>query len=215
MNPADASPACEQAARPAFCLLLILLCIFGTSAYAAPAHRLIVDPPPVLRTAEGFLVADISIAVDNEAGLRDLLKDGALLELEIQASVERLRSLLGNAELERQTRAFLLRHDPLSREFLLSAPGAHDAGDMRDRNLTRLLHAGWKKLTLPLVPLKTLRAEGEDEEFAVELRVTLRHADVPPWLQKNFVFWSSEVAPQLHFTLPFAFDAAADEPARP
>jgi hypothetical protein len=169
---------------------------------------MLADPPPALRTADAFLIAELSIAVDNEAGLRDLLKDGAVIELEIQASVERLRSLLGNAELGRQTRVSLLRHDPLSREFLLTVPGAEDDRELRDRNLTRLLHAGWKKLVFPLVPLKTLRAEGEDEEFAVELRVSLRHADVPPWLQKNFVFWSSEVAPQLHFTLPFAFDAA-------
>jgi hypothetical protein len=167
-----------------------------------------------LRTADAFLTAEISIAVDNEASLRDLLKDGAILELEIQASVERLRSLLGNAELSRQTRVSLLRHDPLSREFLLTVPGAEDDTELRDRNLTRLLYAGWKKLALPLVPLKALRDEGEDEEFAVRLDIALRHADVPPWLQKNIVFWSSEVAPQLRFILPFTFDAAG-EAARP
>jgi hypothetical protein len=195
----------------------MLLCLCGASASAAPAHRLIADPPPVLRTIDDSLFVEISIAVDNETGLRDLLKDGAILELEIQASVERLRTLLGNAEISLQTRVSLLRHDPLSREFLLTVPGAEDDREMRDRNLTRLLHAGWKKLGFPLVPLKTLRAEGEDEEFAVRLDIALRHADVPPWLQKNFVFWSSEVAPQLRFILPFSFggDGDSDEAARP
>ncbi|MDR2123845.1 MAG: DUF4390 domain-containing protein [Desulfovibrio sp.] len=229
MNPAAASQTCNtallstesesvrerrglrSACGAALCFLLTAF--FGVSASAAPAHRLIADPPPALRAAGAFLVAEISIAVDNEAGLRDLLKDGAILELEMESSVERRRSLLGNAELNSQTRVSLLRHDPLSREFLLTRPGPEDDRELRDRNLSRLLYAGWKKLALPLIPLKTLRAEGEDEEFAVRLEITLRHSDVPPWLQKNFVFWSSEVAPQLIFTLPFAFGAG--EAARP
>jgi hypothetical protein len=203
-------PAARARGGLAAFFLFPLLCMFGASAFAAPAHRLIADPPPLLRTADALLVAEMSLAVDNEAGLRDLLKDGAILELVITASVERLRTLLGNDELGQETYVSVLRHDPLSREFLLTLPGA-DNREMRDRNLTRLLHAGWKTLVLPLIPLKTLRAEGEDEAFAVRLGITLRHADVPPWLQKNFVFWSSEVAPQLNFTLPFALDAGTDK----
>jgi hypothetical protein len=194
---------------PAVFFLLLLFQVVASPAYALPPHRLTADPPPALRAADGDLVEELSIAVDNEPGLRDLLKDGAILELEISASVERVRSILGNADLGQKTYLSVIRHDPLSREFLLTVPDAEKSREMRDKNLSRLLHAGWKNLALPVIPLKTMRDEGEDEEFVVKLRITLQHADVPPWLRKNFVFWSSEVAPPLNFDLPFVFGDSA------
>ncbi|MDR1946515.1 MAG: DUF4390 domain-containing protein [Desulfovibrio sp.] len=196
---------CSGRGNPAAFLLIPLFCMLASSAFAVAPRRLIADPPPVLRIDDDVLTTEISIAVDNEADLLGMLKDGAILELGISASVERLRSILGNAALGRREYISVIRHDPLSREFLMSVPDADKDRELRDRNLTRLLHAGWSKLILPVISLEVLRDEGEDEKYAVNMEITLRHADVPPWLQKNFVFWSSEVAPQLNFTLPFAF----------
>lgn len=188
-------------------LLVCALCVlFALPAQALPPQRLLWLKPPEVSLEGGMLTLQLSLSVDNEDGLRDLLKDGAVLELRIVASVERERSWWSNAEAVTRTFSSQIRHDPLSRDFITSLPTLNGTKELRDRNLTRLLYASWKELDLPVALLAdVLRAE-EAENYALSLIISLQHTDVPPWLEKTLVFWSKDVVPEekrtLHFTVP-------------
>lgn len=150
-----------------------------------------------------MLTLGLSLTVDNEDGLRDLLKDGAVLELVIDVSVERERSWWGNAEAAAVEYASTIRHDPLSRDFLVSVPARDGKKEFRDRNLTRLLHASWRKLVLPVAPLKELQRNEPADAYLVTIGFSLHHTEVPPWLEKTIVFWSTDVVPREKQTIRF------------
>lgn len=184
-----------------FMLMLLTLCAYSLPGLAAPPQRLLLDPPKADVRGEDLWLG-LSVTVDNEDGLRDMLKDGAVLELGVSISLERERSWWSNAEMAHQEYASILRHDPLSRDFLVVLPMPDGEREIRDRNLTRLLHASWRKLFLPVAPLQLLQEEGADEEFAIDITISLQHTEVPPWLEKSTVFWSSDVVPKESRRLP-------------
>jgi hypothetical protein len=182
-------------------LVLLLTC----PAFALPPQKLLLDPP-VPKAEHGVLTVNLSLTVDSEDGLRDLLKDGAVLELLIDVTVERERFLWSNAEAAAVTFTSVIHHDPLSRDFVVSVPTRDGEKELRDRNLTRLLHASWRRLSLPIASLENLRRNENADEYAITLVIDLRHTDVPPWLEKTLVFWSADVVSQekrtVHFSAP-------------
>ncbi len=178
---------------PAVFFLFSLLLVPHT-AQALPPTRLLIDRP-ALQYRDGVLVFSLSVSVNDEEGLRDMLKDGAVLELTTAVSIERERSWWANAEEFTYSFPSVLRHDPLSRDFIATLPLHDGERELRDRNLTRLLHESWKKLSFTVVPLETLWSTGEENTFLLNYTVTLRHIEVPPWLEKSLVFWSAEVTP--------------------
>ena len=195
---------------PALITALLLLC---SPAMALPPQKLLMAPQTTsIRAGDIFL--NLSLTVDNEDGLRDLLKDGAVLQLGITVSVSRKRSWWSNVELAHREYRSIIRHDPLSREFVLELPSDGEEKTLRDKNLTRLLHASWRKLSLYVAPLRTLRAEGSGEEFVIACEVSLQHTEVPPWLEKSSIFWSSDVVPPEKRELPFRLPAGPDDQAR-
>ena len=97
---------------------------------------------------------------------------------------------------------------------MLELPSDGEEKTLRDKNLTRLLHASWRKLSLYVAPLRTLRAEGSGEEFVIACEVSLQHTEVPPWLEKSSIFWSSDVVPPEKRELPFRLPAGPDDQAR-
>ena len=195
---------------PALVVALLLLC---APAMALPPQKLMLAPPATsLRGGDIFL--NLSLTVDNEDGLRDLLKDGAVLQLGITVTVSRKRSWWSNVELAHREYRSVIRHDPLSREFVLELPSDSEEKTLRDKNLTRLLHASWRKLSLYVAPLRALRAEGSGEEFVIAFEASLQHTEVPPWLEKSSIFWSSDVVPPEKRELPFRLPAGSDDQAR-
>jgi len=170
--------------------------------------------PPVALVESGILTLKLAITVDNEEGLLELLKDGAVLELAISAVVERERTLWTNAEAAKVEFPAILRHDPLSRDFVALVPTPQGEKEIRDRNLSRLLQASWRRISLPVVPLAELLRDEPAESYLVLLTIALRHTEVPPWLEKSSVFWSPEVVPQVKrkfvFTPPPLPHAHAD-----
>jgi len=176
-----------------FCLLLVLC--RPPDALALPPQEIIMDPPVAL-VESGMLTLKLAITVDNEEGLLELLKDGAVLELAISAVVERERTLWVNAEAAKVEFPTILRHDPLSRDFVALVPGPDGEKEIRDRNLSRLLQASWRRISLPVVPLAELLRAEPAESYLVLLTITLRHTEMPPWL-KSSLFWSPEVVPQV------------------
>lgn len=157
---------------------------------------------PVLGVAEHTFTLSLSLTVDDEDGLRDMLKDGAVLELLAAVSVERHRSWWANAEIVNLGYSSILRHDPLSRDFIVTIPSPDGIDELRDRNLTRLLHNSWRKLTLRIMPVERIEAGDPDDEYILLLTVTLQHTEVPPWLEKSLIFWSSQVVPQEKRSIP-------------
>ena len=120
--------------------------------------------------------------------------------------MERERFLWSNAEAAAVTFLSVIRHDPLSRDFVVSVPTHGGDKEFRDRNLTRLLYASWRNLSLPIATLENLRRSEDADEYVITLAVGLRHTEVPPWLEKTLVFWSADVVSQekrtVHFSMP-------------
>lgn len=173
----------------------IILCAFALlsalpAALAVPPRNFLLETPRI-RVQDDMLVLDLSVSVDSEDGLRDLLKDGASLALDITVTIELNRSWWKNAEISSTSYLSHLRHDPLTRDFLVTIPGTERQS--RDRNLIRLLHSSWRSFSLTVIPVRFLEVHGPDSAFSVTCSFSLRHTQVPPWLESNSVFWSSDI----------------------
>jgi len=178
----------------AFCLLFVLC--RPPDAHALPPREIIMDPPAAV-VEDGMIILRLALTVDNEEGLFTLLKDGAVLELGLSVLVERERTLWRNAKAVGVDFSSILQHDPLSRDFVLRVPTPDGEKEVRDRNLSRLLQASWRRLALPVASLEELRRKEPAASYQVVLTVSLRHTGVPPWLERSSLFWSAEVVPQV------------------
>ena len=120
-------------------ILLILLALFllpqATPAQAAAPRQFVLDTFAI-ETREDTLVLRLGVGVDDPDGLRDLLKDGAEVELRGTATLTRRRGVLPDVTLAEKVFACVLRHDTLTREFELRLEGRE--APWRDKNLTRL-----------------------------------------------------------------------------
>lgn len=181
-------------------LIFSFFFFFTPSALALPPTRLLINSP-ALSFQDGVLQFTLSITVDDEEGLREIMKDGAVLELMTTVDVERERSWWANAKVFSRVYSSILQHDPLSRDFIVTFPEKDGERELRDRNLTRLLYESWKKLSFPILPAAALTRQ-ENEAYHLHFTITLRHIGVPPWLEKNLFFWSPEVVPPENGALP-------------
>lgn len=145
------------------------------------------------------VVVECGLGVSDARSVKALLRDGAIINLTCKLVIERLRTLLANETLVDATEVHQLRHDPLTREFIMLPP---NAPARRDKKLDALLAATWECMTFN-VPLQAPLASGET--YRVRLDVTLQHAEVPPWLEKALFFWSWDVAPAASFTQEFTY----------
>ena len=145
------------------------------------------------------IVVECGLGVSDARSVRALLRDGAVINLTCKLVIERLRTLLANETLVDITEVHQLRHDPLTREFIMLAP---NAPARRDKKLDALLAATWEVMTFN-APLQTPLASGET--YKVRLDVTLQHAEVPQWLEKALFFWSWDIAPAASFTQEFTY----------
>ena len=139
------------------------------------------------------------IGLENGGVVRSQLRDGAVMTLTCKLALERVRTLLSNEVISGESRSYQLRHDLLSREFILSSPG-HPI--VRQKQFDTLLASAFQHLDF-LLPLQAPLVSGET--YRVQLKITLEHAEVPPWLEKALFFWSWEVTPPLSFSQDFIF----------
>ena len=121
------------------------------------------------------------------------------MTLTCKLALERVRTLLSNEVISEESRSYQLRHDLLSREFILSSPG-HPI--VRQKQFDTLLASAFQHLDF-LLPLQAPLVSGET--YRVQLKITLEHAEVPSWLEKALFFWSWEVTPPLSFSQDFIF----------
>lgn len=152
-----------------------------------------------LETVPTGVVVNTGFGLAHAGTIRTQLRDGAVMNLQCLLTLEHVRSLLSNTVLSEASRSYQLRHDLLAREFILTSP---NAPVIRQKQFDALLESAWGhlKFQLPLAePLLT------GETYRVQFKVTLEHAEVPPWLEKALFFWSWEVAPPLSFSQDFVF----------
>ena len=135
-----------------------------------------------------------SLALENPTPVRQQLQDGAQMGLTCTLSLERVNTFR-NSEVASTTRLFMLRHDPLTREFVMSS----GSDKFQLRYLTPLLEQGWKDTPLEL----SLPGPLEPGEYRLRLHLTLELTDIPPWMAKTLFFWSWEVASPLTYTQTF------------
>ncbi len=195
-----------------FILSLLLFCALALVPCAAQAvsPRYFVYNQPELQEKNGILNARMRIEIDNEEGLRDLIKAGSSVELKVDLLVERPKFLLPNAEINYQSYSFTLRHDPLSREFTMALPG-EVYPSLRDKNLGRLLESTWKTLELPVATTQKLRAEGDGKTLEVVFLLSLQYIELPSWLDKNMVIWSKDVVAPESFRCEYTPDYKTPE----
>lgn len=156
-----------------------------------------------IETRGGTITARLAIGFDNVAGLFDMLKDGAAMELMVKTRLERVRALWSNVVLAERTLVSTLQHNPLTREFSLRMPG--ESSPLIDKNLDRLLEATWRKFFVPLGSASLLEGGQGNVEYRIVLTLALQHAKMPPWLTRNFVLWSKNVVEPETVVLPFYY----------
>ena len=164
------------------CLILALLLFFLAEAHARSASgeergsRTSVE----LKTSDGSLSNGQTPKLDLRTFTIEMLNDGVQV-------------------ISGESRSYQVRHDLLSREFILSSPG-HPI--VRQKQFDTLLASAFQHLDF-LLPLQAPLVSGET--YRVQLKITLEHAEVPPWLEKALFFWSWEVTPPLSFSQDFIF----------
>lgn len=168
--------------------VLLTLTLVGIARTVPPKYFDVSDAR--LEVGDNAIVARLAVGVDNLTGLYEMLKDGASVELVISAKLERVRTLWPNVLLTEMELFSALQHNPLTREFSLYMPG--EAKPMLDKQLERLLAATWSKLSVNFGSLDLLDGE-KGSSYRATLRLALQHAKPPPWLAKNFMFWSKDI----------------------
>lgn len=153
----------------------------------------------MVETLPQVVQVDTGFRIEHSGAVRSQLRDGAVMNLHCVVTLERIRTLLSNIVISETTRTYQLRHDLLTREFMLSCP---DKPLLRQKQLDALMTSAWEHLQF-MLPLQEPLISGDT--YRVSLKVTLEHAEVPPWLEKALFFWSWEVTPPLSFSQDFVF----------
>lgn len=191
------TPPCRLPLPLALGLLLVLLagglCFAVRPSVAADSPRLELDDVS-MELDNQLLRLRSSLSLENSTPVRKQLQDGAQMGLTCTLSLERVNTF-HNSEVASTTSLFMLRHDPLTREFVMSS------GDdkFQLRYLAPLIEQGWRETPLEL----PLPASLEPGEYRLTLHLTLEYTDVPPWLARTLFFWSWEVASPLTYTQTF------------
>lgn len=150
-------------------------------------------------THSGTTRLEAAATLSDVAPIQANLRDGAALNLEMDVTVEHPRLLLPSKLVAEQHLLYQIRFDPLTREYvLLRAAGP----PMRQRMLETLLNDVLGDAAILVAPPAAL-VPGEN--YRAALTLSMRHAHVPPWLEKALFFWSWDVVPPATFTLDFIY----------
>ena len=166
---------------------------------ATPEHFIVKNSS--IDAKNGSLVISLGLDVENTQKLHDMLKNGAAMLLAANVKLERLRALWTNETIREQSFVSHLRHNPLTREFLITMPGGEK--HLADRNLERLLAATWHNLSLHIGSRDMLLRYGGNTKYRITLDLSLRHTEIPPWLAKTLIFRSWDIAEPITLTIPF------------
>ena len=179
------------------CLILALLLFFLAEAHARSASgeergsRTSVE----LKTSDGSLSNGQTPKLELRTFTIEMLNDG----VHVSTGIGLENGGVVRSQLRDGAVMTLTCKLALSREFILSSPG-HPI--VRQKQFDTLLASAFQHLDF-LLPLQAPLVSGET--YRVQLKITLEHAEVPPWLEKALFFWSWEVTPPLSFSQDFIF----------
>lgn len=182
-------------------ILLCSLCLFSEPLPTAAADTIceLALQDVVLTVTSGRVAANYRLDIAGVEDLRDQLRDGAHLVVEGQVQLLEHNTLLPDDELDMVRVEWFLRHDPLTREFVV-VDKWNDT--RRGPDLGQLLQGTWKQLIVTLSPQEPLQP-GLD--YRVVFRLAVRYAEVPPWLGNALFLWSRTVSPELELEQSFVF----------
>ena len=162
------------------------------AASNAPISEIFLHNPQISATAERVEFS-YGLRVKGLVPLRDQLRDGAQVLFEGTLTLLERNLLRPNSELASLPLAWKLRHDPLTREFVMEDQnGAVRSSPFLDTLVRDMLGS----LRAEFVPEDPLEA---DQTYLMKLSLILRYDKAPPWLRNAMIFWSSELSPALAF----------------
>ncbi len=142
---------------------------------------------------------DCRLKILNIAELRNQLRDGAKMIFSIDILIEELGTIMPNSDIIETQKSYHLYHEPLTREFYF----VFDDKVIKNRDLNAL----FKESLIPLLISLTPEDELEDNEnYRATLKFNLRHAEVPPWLERTLFFWSWDLANEISAVLDFSLE---------
>ncbi len=169
------------------------------STVSAEQHQSSIDIISfTVETQDTYTEIHSGLKLNNTAEIKAQLRDGAVMALDCKVQLERTRTLLANVLVAETVQTYYLRHDPLTREFVLSCPGIPS---VRQKNFDTLV-APLKQMRFVLPLMEPLAA---GETYRIRFDLTLQHAEVPPWLSRALFFWSWDVVPPVSVTQEFIF----------
>jgi len=172
------------------------------NAFAAsntPVSELVLMRPAI--TARPYAVRfSYGVGIKGMVPVRDQLRDGAHMLLEGSVSLLQNNLIRPSSELASVPVSWLLRHEPLTQDFLLFAdPERVRRGPFIDT----LIRETWSDLHADLTLTEPLQ---EDQTYTLKLTLVLKYAEVPPWLKKALFFWSWDLSPVLVFERQFTLN---------
>ncbi len=120
--------------------------------------------------------------------IEKMLISGVNINIDCFATLNEKNSFLPDKEIQSYISGWQLRYQSLTHEFILYH---ENENPLRSRDLKSLLNAVFSKYTFSLNHLPELEL---DEDYTVNLTLGLRHATVPPWLEKTLFFWTWDIA---------------------
>jgi hypothetical protein len=155
----------------------------------------------ILDNEKGEIQLRFGIKVNKMQELQQYLQeDGYTLRLRCRAELLKTRTLWWDESLGENEVVFDLSCNQLSQQYILH--NVSESGKATSEDLEKILRKHWRHLTILLGKWRNLTKR---ENYAVELDVTLRRANVPMWLRKALFFWSWDVVSSRRYRMDFTY----------
>lgn len=182
----------------------ILTCIL-LSAVAAPTRAFAADQQLqlkdlVLDNTDGQIAIRFGLGFTELDELRLMLKEGAQLTMECDATLSEPGTLWLDTTLTQQTISSVLSFNVLTREYTITM--SNQTTQHKNNSLVKLLGDTWEKLSLNVGQLANLE---RGKNYRIDLKIRAESNNIPPWLAKTLFFWSWNVAPSMHYSMHFTF----------
>lgn len=184
-----------QALRLLFCLLLSAL----LGVPAALAQTLVLTNL-VLDNQAGSVMVRFGIDAKGQNVIAMAVEEGVPTQLEVEASLYRVRDYVLDKRLARAELRSSLRFDPLTREYVVETPPGDNP--LRSKRLEELLARSWGSLDIDLGPWSVLE---RGNAYRLRLDTALRQTDVPQWIKTLLFFWDWDLTPSAGYELEFTY----------
>ncbi len=184
----------------ALCFVYLYLCTSSICMAQSQEHRTqeLQLNGFLLDTKGNTLILRLDLGVSDFKLLEYELREGAVVTLESKVTL-RPDAFFSQKTLADPQRQITLRMDPLTREFILTDDRTVPN---KNKSLKQLLASALSDMVVPLCALDAL-AYGKD--YILTLDVSLRYADISPWLAKTLFFLPWNMAPPLTYSMTFTF----------